>query len=205
MIGVVDADMGNVRSVCNAVDATGFDFARISKPQQLDSLTHLILPGVGSFSYAMERLTNLCLSGAIIDFVRSGRPILGICLGMQIFAEMGFEPTATKGIGLIPGRVERISAGLRLPVPHVGWNAVQVAKPHPVLKQVRNNADFYFVHSYVFRCADDRDQFGTTYYGEAFCSAVASGNVLGVQFHPEKSQVNGLRLLDAFCRWDGKC
>ncbi len=129
---------------------------------------------------------------------------MGICLGMQILADMGTEGGDIQGLGLIPGRVVPIDApGLSLP--HVGWNNVHQTQPHPLLESIRNNVDFYFVHSYRFETEDSRHVLARTEYGSWFPSFVAKGNVAGAQFHPEKSQANGLRLLDNFCCWDGTC
>jgi glutamine amidotransferase len=206
-VGIVDLEMGNLRSVSNAIDHLGYDAALVTGPGELASLTHLVLPGVGSFHTAMRRMHQRDLVKATRQFAASGRPVLGLCLGMQILADWGDEGERTEGLGLVPGEVrrldeKRVTGGA---VPHVGWNAVEWVGTHPVLRGIRSGADFYFVHSYYVASNDPATVLGTTEYGERFPSVMGRDNVLGFQFHPEKSQANGLRLIEAFCGWDGRC
>ena len=204
-IGIVDIGIGNLGSLRNALYNEGWDTVSVSAEDDFTDLTHLILPGVGAFYAAMDRLGQSGLIEPIRRFAAQGRPMLGICLGMQILAESGTEGGDVPGLGLIPGQVVRIVPGDDLRLPHVGWNnAMQMAK-HPLLVGIRNDVDFYFVHSYRFLAAKTENVLAKTDYGEEFPSIVGNGNVVGVQFHPEKSQVNGLRILDNFCRWDGAC
>lgn len=203
-IGIIDIGIGNLGSLRNALYSQGWDTLPASSGDDLDDLTHLILPGVGSFASVMQRLNDSSLTGPIRRFVSSGRPLLGICLGMQLLAEFGSEGGETGGLGLIPGRVAPISgAGLR--VPHVGWNNAHQQRKHPVLDGIRDDVDFYFVHSYRFVADDASTVIAETEYGEPFPSIIGNANIIGAQFHPEKSQTNGLRLLDNFCIWDGIC
>lgn len=205
MIGILDYGFGNLKSVFNAVYSQGFDPEIVAGADRFDDLTHMIIPGVGAFDAAMGEMHRRELVGPVLDFAKSGRPVLGICLGMQLLADYGEEIHGADGLGLVAGKVVAMRPTRELVVPHCGWNTVRFRAAHPLLAEVKPAADFYFVHSYKFDCADPEALFGTTDYGEDFCSAVARKNVVGLQFHPEKSQANGLRLLESFCRWDGRC
>lgn len=203
-IGIVDVGIGNIGSLRNALYNQGWDSVLVAGPEDFLDLTHLILPGVGSFASAMQRLIAAQLVQPIRDFASWGRPILGICLGMQLLATRGSEGGDIEGLGLVSGRVVPISAdGFRLP--HVGWNNAHQLRHHPVLAGIRDGVDFYFVHSYRFSADNESSVLAQTEYGEIFPSIVGNANVIGAQFHPEKSQANGLRLLDNFCLWDGTC
>jgi glutamine amidotransferase len=204
MIGILDLDLGNLRSVANAVDVVGHDAQIIQQPEKLSEVDHLIIPGVGCYRTAIERLRQQHFEPAIKAFAARGNPVLGICLGMQLLSSTGDEGGRCTGLDLVPGHVQQFDAKLVSRIPHVGWN--HVAKgDHPVLRQLKNGVDFYFVHSFHFVCADSRHSLGTTDCGQVFTSIVGRDNVLGFQFHPEKSQSNGLGLLERFCDWDGIC
>lgn len=204
MIGILDIGMGNLRSVQNAVHQNGFDPVVVNAAAEFDDLTHLILPGVGNFSAAMPEIETRALRQPILDFAASGRPLLGTCLGMQLLMGGGEEGGIHAGLGLIPGRVARLTGeGLR--VPHVGWNVLNIARPHPIFEGIKKGRDFYFVHSYAAVCEVENDLLGSTEYGGPVTAVVGRSNVVGIQFHPEKSQVNGLRMIENFCRWDGQC
>lgn len=205
LVGILNLDIGNLRSVSNAVYAQGWDFRLVESAAALDDLTHLIIPGVGAFHRAVKRLDARDLRAPVRAFAASGRPVLGLCLGMQLLATSGEEGEESEGLDLVPGRVTRLRADLVPSIPHVGWNSVALHRPHPVTNGVRSDADFYFVHSYSFEAAAEDDVVGKTDCGQLFASAVGRGNVIGFQFHPEKSQNNGLRLIDNFCTWDGRC
>jgi len=205
MIGILDADLGNLRSLSNALFSLGYDFKIVSSGDGFDSLTHLIIPGVGSYYTAMGNIDRQGLRQPIRRFAQSGRPLLGICLGLQVLCGSGEEVQPTEGLGLLAGRVIPFSRDSGLPVPHVGWNSVHQRASHPVFAKVKADVDFYFVHSYYYSSDHPQTIFATTDYGIEFCSVAVSGNVLGFQFHPEKSQTNGLRLLENFCEWDGRC
>jgi len=204
-VGIVNLEIGNLRSVSNAVDSFGHDYRIVDSADDIGSLTHLILPGVGSFHTAMRRMNEKGLYNPIRDFVSSGRPVLGVCLGMQLLGSYGEEGEDTVGLALIPGEVRKFDSRVVEQIPHVGWNSVELRTNHPVFKDVRTGVDFYFVHSYHFKPTRDECVLGVTDCGEKFVSAVGHENVVGFQFHPEKSQANGLRLLDNFCGWDGRC
>lgn len=204
MIGILDFGMGNLRSVRNAVYQNGFDPVLINTAANFDDISHLILPGVGNFSAAIPEIENRQLRQPILNFVASGRPLLGTCLGMQLLMTTGEEGGSYSGLDLIPGKVIRLEGdGLR--VPHVGWNILNMEQAHPIFQNIKSGRDFYFVHSYVAVCEHSNDMLASTEYGGVVTAVVGRNNVVGVQFHPEKSQINGLRLLENFCRWDGKC
>ena len=205
MVGIANLEIGNLRSVSNAIDSFGFDHRLVDAASQLDDLTHLILPGVGSFHTAMRRVHDSGLFEPLREFAASGRPLLGVCLGMQLFGSRGDEGEDTAGLELIPGVVRRLDAAHVDSIPHIGWNSVEIRTGHPLFRGVRTGVDFYFVHSYHLRPDRGADVLGLTDCGECIVSVAASANVVGFQFHPEKSQANGLRLLDNFCGWDGSC
>jgi glutamine amidotransferase len=204
MIGILDIGMGNLGSVRNAVYQNGFDPILVSASANFDDLSHLILPGVGNFSAAMLQIESSDLKKIIFDFVASGRPMLGTCLGMQLLTDISEEGGANKGLGLIPGEVLRLNAD-HLRVPHMGWNTLNINDQHPIFENIKSGCDFYFLHSFEVVCKSKNHVLATTDYGELVTAVIGSKNIIGVQFHPEKSQVNGLRLIENFCRWDGKC
>lgn len=204
-IGIVSVGIGNISSVQQALYSQGWDSAVVQRSTDLGGLTHLILPGVGAFAGAMQRLQDADLVAPIRKAAADGLPVLGICLGMQLFASEGAEGGPCEGLGLIPGNVVPIVPEQGQRIPHTGWNEMRQLRKHPVLAGIRDNADFYFVHSYRFEPEREDAALGTTEDRTTFISAVARDNVVGFQFHPEKSQINGLRLLDNFCSWDGRC
>jgi len=204
-VGIIDVGLGNTGSLKGALESLGWDPLLVSRPEDLGLITQLLLPGVGSFRAAMGRLQETGLKSGISDHVSSGRPLLGICLGMQILASWGEEGGGAKGLGLIAGKVTALTPGKNIRVPHVGWNAVDQRASHPILQGVKTGVDYYFVHGFIFEPDQPDRILGETEYGRRFVSMVGSKNIFGVQFHPEKSQKNGLRILDNFCRWDGSC
>ena len=204
-IGIVDIGIGNLGSLHHAVHSQGWETVSVSRPEDFSGLTHLILPGVGAFASAMDRLGEANLIEPIHEFAAKGLPLMGICLGMQILSEKGVEGGDTLGLGLIPGKVLPIEPQSGLRLPHIGWNESRQMREHPILKGIRNDVDFYFVHSYCFVVVEADSVLAQTEYGVRFPSIIGKGNVVGAQFHPEKSQANGLRLLDNFCLWDGVC
>jgi glutamine amidotransferase len=205
MIGILNLEIGNLRSVSQAVYELGYDISIVNSHKEFNDLTHLIIPGVGHFQTAINNLQQLNLVEAIHDFIALGKPTLGICLGMQLLASLRHEGGAVSGLDLIKGTVSKFEDNYALRVPHVGWNTVSFKRDHPVFKGVKNDRDFYFVHSYHFVCENEVNNYAVTEYGYPFSAIVGEKNLLGFQFHPEKSQKNGLLLLENFCRWDGKC
>lgn len=205
MIGVLDYGFGNLRSVTNAVAEVGHKAVAIATAEEVFSADRLIVPGVGSFGAAMRALGARNLTEPLRAYARAGKPLLGICLGMHVLAERGLEGGEMEGLGLISGSVRRLAASGGQRLPHVGWNTVEFERAHPLFRDIKPNRDFYFVHSYAFSETESEFCLGKTEYGGWFPSIVGRASVVGVQFHPEKSQINGLRLLSAFCRWDGEC
>lgn len=201
-VGIVDIGMGNLRSVANAVYENGHDPEIIQDPSDFIDLPRLILPGVGNFKTASDRLFRQGWVEPIQKFAKSRKPVLGICLGMQLLASHGEEGGGSSGLNLIPGNVSFISRQ-NVRVPHVGWNNVDCSWEHPVFENVKPGRDFYFVHSYEFSVDSLETRLAVTDYNGEITAVVAKNNVLGMQFHPEKSQRNGLALLESFLEWDG--
>jgi glutamine amidotransferase len=202
-LAIVDYGMGNIRSVRNAFARLGCDVQLVQTAAELNQADALILPGVGAFGEAMSTLHKLELTAPIIAMVKGGKPLLGICLGMQLLAESSEERGQHTGLGLIPGKVKRIDAPKGLRLPHVGWNSVSITIPAPLFLGAREGESFYFVHSYHFMC-DAPYRSAVTEYGAEVVAAVQHGHIFGVQFHPERSQGNGLRLLSNFVEYVGK-
>lgn len=204
-IGLVRMPIGNLQSAWNALYELGFDPVYLDAASDYDSISHLIVPGDGNFRAVMQHIDVVQLGSCIRGFAASGRPTLGICVGMQILATRGTESAETSGLGLIEGVVQRMEPAGRVRLPHIGWNSVSVVRDHPVFAGLKRERDFYFVHSFAFAPTHGADCLATTDYGGTFASVVGRSNVLGFQFHPEKSQINGLKLIENFCNWDGKC
>ncbi len=198
LIGVVDYGMGNRRSVEKALAHVGARATVTSEHGLLRAADALVVPGVGAFPAGMAALRALELDGLIRERAAAGTPVLGICLGMQLLFERSIELEPTEGLGLIAGEVTPlITGGLRLP--HIGWNDVRFERKCVLIQQLPiTGRPFYHVHSFVARPADEHDVVATAEYGERFATVVAHGSVLGVQFHPEKSSSDGLRMLANF-------
>ncbi len=195
---ILNYGSGNVRSVYNMVSSLEEDVIISNDPSDIKQATHLILPGVGAFETSMQKIReNLPLSLIEEEVKVNSKPFLGICVGMQVLAEKGHEFGEHPGLGWIKGTVKRIESG-QLPLPHVGWNNIEVKKPHPLLHNLSNVEDFYFVHSYAFAVKNKENIVATTEYHTDFCSIVADKNIWGVQFHPEKSQGSGKKLMQNF-------
>lgn len=205
MIGILDLGMGNLRSLSNAIQHNGFDVQVTEDQTPFDDFTHLIIPGVGHFRAAMAAVAERDLRPHIQAFAATGKPVLGVCLGMQLLAATGTEGGESEGLGLIAGTVRRLNLGPEYRVPHVGWNSLSLTRSHPVYEGLKPDRDFYFVHSFAVVCDRAEDVLGETDYGGPVTAAVGHANVVGFQFHPEKSETNGLRLLENFCLWDGRC
>ena len=202
MIGVLDYGMGNLSSVTNALDYLGIDNQVIRHKEEFSAIGKLVIPGVGAYAKAMENIHQKQYFDAIKRFSQTGKPILGICLGMQLLSVIGKEPYHTEGLGLVDGEVITFPDNLGIRVPHVGWNGISIINEHPILDGVKMKADFYFVHSYYFGGVSSNNIVAITNYGLNFPSIVCndSKNVVGIQFHPEKSQKQGLQILDNFSR-----
>jgi glutamine amidotransferase len=202
VIGIVDYNMGNLASVINAFAKVGVDATLESDPTKLSQYDKLILPGVGAFGDAMEHLKENGMDEAVIAYAHSGKPLLGICLGMQLLFESSEEFGAHKGLELIPGKVVAFDeAKFDHPqkVPHMGWNELFVQKETPLFDGLNKDFYLYFVHSYHAMC-DDKYAIGKTHYGYKFVSSVQKDNIYGIQPHPEKSHENGLKIIENFAK-----
>lgn len=202
MIGIVDYNMGNLASVINAFENVGADIAIESDPSKLKNYDKLILPGVGAFGDAMEHLKSNAMDNAIKEYAQSGKPLLGICLGMQLLFESSEEFGDSEGLGLIEGRVvdfDKQKFDHKLKVPHMGWNEMFKENDNPLFIGLDREFYLYFVHSFHAVC-DDKYAIGKTYYGYEFVSAVNKDNIYGIQPHPEKSHENGLKIIENFVK-----
>ena len=198
-VGIVDIGIANIGSLHRCLKDIVESVNLVRTPDDLVAIDRLILPGVGSFPEAMTRLRNCDLDRSIKEFVSvHKKPLLGICLGMQLLATVGEEHRETRGLGLIDGRVKKLEAKA-IRIPHMGWNSVQSLRRSPLLEDVPDNHDFYFVHSFTFGPSEQKAILAVTEYGEQFCSIVQQDNIFGVQFHPEKSSIVGQRLISNFC------
>jgi len=199
MIAIIDYGMGNLRSVSKAFERLGFTVNVTRDPRQIADASHVVLPGVGAFPDCMRNLEEMGLIDPVHRALSSGKPFLGICLGLQLLFTESEEFGLHKGLGWIRGRVVRFpDDGLK--VPHMGWNTLEIRKPAPVLQGLPADAMVYFVHSYYGVPEDPAVIATTTEYGQRFTSSIAVDNVFACQFHPEKSQAVGLRLLRNFAR-----
>lgn len=196
MIGIVDYGRGNLRSVEKALEKVGYQSKIMNEPQELSEIDGLILPGVGAFADAMGALKIMGWIEPLTQFAHSGRPFLGICLGMQLLFEIGEEHGEHAGLGLLAGRVIKFPPGGK--VPHMGWNSLNLVQSSRLLEGIPNQSDFYFVHSYYADPSESRDIIATSDYGIVFPAVVGRENVWGAQFHPEKSSPWGLKLLTNF-------
>lgn len=198
MITVVDYHLNNLRSIGNALRRLGHDVQLTSEPRDVEQATKLILPGVGAFRDAMRNLKDLGLDRPFIEKVRSGTPALGICLGLHLLFRESEEFGLHHGLDVLGGRVCRLPEGVR--VPHMGWNQLHLKRPDPLVAGVEPESFVYFVHSYHVAPDSDDMVIATTDYGSEFPVIVHAGNIWATQFHPEKSQHVGERLLDNFAR-----
>ncbi len=200
MITIVDYQMGNLRSVQKGIERIGGEARISSDPDEIANAEKLILPGVGAFGDAMTEINRRSLADPIRQFVDSGQPFLGICLGLQLLFERGYEHGEHQGLGILKGDVVRFELPDTMKVPHMGWNTVtrSGANQNQIVTQIDDGTHFYFVHSYYVRPADEKVVALTCDYGGEFCAAVCRDNLFATQFHPEKSQADGLKLLSAF-------
>ena len=195
---VVDYESGNLRSVAKALERAHVRPLVASDARELLSADAAILPGVGAGDSAMEALRQRGLVDPLREFVASGRPLLGVCLGLQLLMDSTAEGEASC-LGIVPGRVKQLPPGLK--VPHMGWNLVRFKEAHPVFQDIPKDPYFYFVHSYYAEPVDSQVTLGVTEYGVTFCSVLARGNVIATQFHPEKSGPLGLKIYRDFVKY----
>jgi imidazole glycerol-phosphate synthase subunit HisH len=206
MIGIIDYGMGNLHSVCSALKRIGQPYVLSGDPGKLHEADGLLLPGVGSFKDAMHQLEETGLKAFIQNEVENGKPLIGICLGMQLLFEESTENGVTEGLGLLPGRAERFSGktadGQAYKVPHMGWNKLQYLKAEQPLLNGLEEGYVYFVHSYVVRTEEREVLAVVADYGDMEVPAVVGrGSIMGTQFHPEKSSETGMGMLRNFCRF----
>ena len=201
VLGLIDGQSGNIGSIKKAIK----DLIN-EKPYQLkiiqgnfnpNNFDKIILPGQGAFATLVSNLKKLKIINPLRQYLESDRPYLGICVGMQILSDEGYEDQITKGLGIIPGKIKKFS-NKKLMIPHMGWNTVSINKKDTIIKNNLNEKDFYFVHSYIYENINKENILGLTTYGKKFPSIINKGNIYGVQFHPEKSHKNGLKLIKNF-------
>jgi glutamine amidotransferase len=200
-IAIIDYGVGNIRSIQNAIRFCNADIEAdlVAEPEQLKEYSKIILPGVGAFRDAITKITEKGFDAAIQEEVRKGKYTLGICLGMQLLGTYSLEFGKYDGLNIIEGVVQSFDAEKHdIKIPHMGWNSVKFEQQDPLFEGINDASDFYFVHSYHFSCANQGNSLATTDYGDNFTCIVRKDNVYGVQFHPEKSQQAGLRLIKNF-------
>tara|TARA_B110000027_G_scaffold78048_1_gene83066 strand:- start:1358 stop:1972 length:615 start_codon:yes stop_codon:yes gene_type:complete len=201
MIGIIDYGLGNVKAFLNVYERLAIPARPIKFENDFEDVTKLILPGVGAFDQAMIKLNNSGLRDRLEKLVCIDKiPVLGICVGMQMLTNSSDEGNLP-GLGWIDGKVEKFNNDdiqHKTKLPHMGWNNAVLTKENPLMKQLKDNPKFYFLHSYYFHCSDNSNVLSYTTYGKEFTSAVNNENVFGVQFHPEKSHQNGITLLNNF-------
>lgn len=197
-LAVVDYGAGNLRSVTRALEVAGASPYVTSDPADVASADALIMPGQGSCNQAMETLRTKSLGVKILEAIKLGKPFLGVCLGLEVLLD-STEEGDSRCLGVIPGRVRRLPSNLK--VPHMGWNQVRLLKEHPVFQGIPQQSHFYFVHSFYAAPKDANIIAATTDYGFEFCCAIARGNMIATQFHPEKSGTLGIKLYENFIRF----
>lgn len=203
MIAVVDYGVGNLFSLSSSLKAVGYDTVVTGDKQTIKKADKIILPGVGAFADAVAKLRRTGLDTVIIDEAKNGKPLLGICLGMQMLFDKSYENGEYCGLGLIKGKVVSMNGTIpgNLKIPHIGWNALHFKRQTPLFRHIEDGDFVYFVHSYYAADCDDA-VLATTEYGKEITAAVADKNVFGCQFHPEKSGTVGLNILKAFCEME---
>jgi len=200
-IVIIDYGIGNIKSIANAVKKFKIEPVVSNEKDVILSADGVILPGVGAYTSAMQNLEKLFLVDVIKEFAKTSRPLLGICLGMQLLLQESDEFEPTKGLGLIEGKVEKFEGVRKLP--HISWNEVRkdnIEWENSIFEGVKNSEDFYFVHSYISKPNTKYILATTKYEDVKFCSAVKKGNIYGCQFHPEKSSINGLKVIENFIK-----
>jgi len=198
MIAIVDYQMGNLRSVQKAFERTGHEAEITADPLRIAAASKVVLPGVGAFADAIAEMRRRDLIKPVKDSIAAGKPFFGICLGLQMLFETGYEDGEHEGMGILKGEVRRFQLPPEYKVPHMGWNQLQFVRRPPVFEGVADNAHFYFVHSYYAAPTDSSVVAVQADYHQPFCAAVWQDNLFATQFHPEKSQQDGLRVLKNF-------
>ena len=203
MIAVVDYDAGNVKSVEKAIEKLGAEYILTSDPEKIRKADAVILPGVGNFGDCVSKLNERGLDSALQEYAASGKPFLGICVGLQLLFDESEESPGVKGLGILPGKIKKFPASTELKVPQIGWNDIVESKGR-LLEGIEKETYFYFVHSYYLECEDPSIVTSRTEYGITYDSSVESGNVFATQFHPEKSSDAGLKVLSNFLKIAGE-
>ncbi|MCM1286005.1 MAG: imidazole glycerol phosphate synthase subunit HisH [Acetobacter sp.] len=203
MIAIIDYGAGNLSSVKKALDYLGAECEITQDKNKILSASHVILPGVGSFGDAMESMHSRGLVEVVKEAAASGKPFLGICLGLQLLFESSEESPNVKGLGLLKGSIVEIPKKDGLKVPHMGWNSISIKKNDGIFNNITDESYFYFVHSYYLKNAEDKNVAATTEYGVNIQCAVQNGNLCATQFHPEKSSSAGLQILKNFLAMEG--
>tara|TARA_B100000767_G_C19762085_1_gene535636 strand:- start:112 stop:711 length:600 start_codon:yes stop_codon:yes gene_type:complete len=198
MIGIIDIGLGNISSIFKVLDKFEAQYITISHASDIELVDKIIFPGVGSFKPAMEKLNKNNLVSPIQKFISDGKHYLGICLGMQLLAEIGLEGEETQGLGVIKGSVKKMENNPEQKLPHIGWNNVK-HNQSGIFKNINDNSDFYFVHSYSFVPKEEAEIFYCQ-YSQEIVAYIRVGNIHGCQFHPEKSQSSGLKLIENFLK-----
>ena len=198
MIAIIDYDAGNLNSVQKAFQFLGEEAVITRDPEVIRSASHVVLPGVGAFADAMDNLQRYELVDVVREAAFSGKPFLGICLGLQLLFDSSEESPGVKGLSILPGKILRIPDAEGLKIPHMGWNGIKTVNTNPLTKGIGDGSCFYFVHSYMGMCRKPSQLYAVTEYGEPVTAIVGEGNVYGTQFHPEKSGEAGLHLLKNF-------
>jgi len=198
LIAIIDYGMGNLKSVSKAIETVGGKVTITSNPDSILNADKVILPGVGAFRDCIHNLKKFNLVEPVKEFIKSGKYFLGICLGMHMLFDISYEFGEYKGLGIIKGSVKKFENIGNLPIPHMGWNVVEKKKSSNLLHNIKNKDFFYFAHSFYVSPDNSSDILTTTDYGFNFTSSINRENIFGVQFHPEKSQKNGLQVLKNF-------
>lgn len=198
MLAIVDYGMGNLRSVEKGFEKVGHQAQIVSSPEEVRRADRLVLPGVGAFRDAIHEIKQKKLDDPIRDHIQNGKPFLGICLGLQLLFDVSYEDGEWSGLGVIPGKVVRFEDQPGLKIPHMGWNQLQETRTHPILNDIPDDAYFYFVHSYFVIPDDPTCVAARTDHGQGFTSIVTRDKLAATQFHPEKSQTQGLKILKNF-------
>jgi len=196
MIAILDFDMGNLRSIQKGFERVGHEAVVTRDHTKIESAHKLIIPGVGAFRDGMKNIERYDLITPIQKALSAGKPILGICLGMQLLFSESEEFGQTQGLNIVPGKVKRFTVNRK--IPHMGWNSIEIKRPAPIFQNSADGEYFYFVHSYYVEPEDPDCIAATTEYGIHFTSAICQGALFATQFHPEKSQSSGLKILKAF-------
>jgi imidazole glycerol-phosphate synthase subunit HisH len=203
-ISIVDYGLGNIHSIRHAIDHLGFKSKLVSTPKEISQASHLILPGVGAFPYAMKLLKKDGLNESILEYSEAEKPILGICLGMQLLFEESTEHNLTKGLNLLSGKVNRYKSYENYSIPQIQWNELVKKDDCLIVSGIKDKEYFYFVNSYCINIESLKDSYNiyiSNYAGQNFLGLIEYKNIMGVQFHPEKSGKNGLKLLKNFINW----